>query len=35
VAFITLVLAAAAIVIFNQQQAGHHPLKMRRELHKF
>ncbi len=35
VAFIALVLAAASIVYFNQQQAGQHPLKIRRELRKF
>ncbi|MDM7937199.1 MAG: hypothetical protein QUV06_07060 [Cyanobium sp. CZS 48M] len=35
VAVIALVLAAASIVIVNLQQAGHHPLKMRRELRKF
>ncbi|MCP9825167.1 hypothetical protein [Synechococcus sp. EJ6-Ellesmere] len=35
VAVITLFLAAGAIVIFNLQQAGHHPLKIRRELRKF
>ena len=34
-AVIALLIGAASIVIFNLQQAGHHPLKMRRELRKF